>query len=292
MKYVPKSISRAVGTTVRKTQFKSPTILFAAGLVGVVGATILACKATLEVEGVLVDHEKEILNVNRSENRSAFSENLAEQERRHITLHTAGRLCKLYAPSVIVMGVSVVCLTKSHRMMADRNAQLAAAYVSLQKFLENYRGRVREKVGADQEQDIYYSSTPVELVEDTKNGPKKVFGSAPGQRSPYSGLFDEQNTNWQENETFNRHFLNIQEHNLTDKLRAQGSLMLNEVYDRLDMPRTPTGAVCGWVVGHPDSDDFVEFKVLPLHDFHGTLMVDFNVAGDVHHMLSGRASGR
>ena len=68
--------------------------------------------------------------------------------------------------------------------------------------------------------------------------------------------------------------------------------MLNEVYDRLDLPRTYAGAVNGWMIGQPDSDDFVEIQIIPVHDFQGTLMLDFNVAGDVAHMLSGRASGR
>jgi hypothetical protein len=111
-------------------------------------------------------------------------------------------------------------------------------------------------------------------------------------RSPYSAIFDDKNSNWQEAHEYNLAFINIQMDRLTDKLRSQGNLMLNEVYDRLDLPRTTTGAHCGWYVGHPDSDDFVEIKIIPMHDYHGTLMLDFNVAGEVSHMLSGRASGR
>jgi hypothetical protein len=257
-------------------------------VVGVVGATVLACKATLEVDSVLVSHEKKMLEIGRAD----LTEKSNEIERRRVTLQTTGRICRLYGPAVITMGLSVACLTKSHNIMRGRNAQLTAAYVGLQKFLESYRGRVRETVGEEKERDIYYASTPVELVQDTPNGPKKIFGSAPGQRSPYSQLFDEKNGNWQEAHDYNISFLRIKESLLTDKLRVQGSLMLNEVYDALDMPRTPTGAICGWMIGHPDSDDFVEFNITPLHDFHGSLMVDFNVGGVVYEMLSGPASGR
>ena len=293
MKYVPKKITQTFGISLLKTKQASPQLLFAAGLVGFAGTVVLACRATLKVEEVLTVHEKEMLSISRSQGKSnSVSDEHYDKERRHLSLRTSGRIAKLYGPAVGVGVLSVVCLTKSHKILNERNATLTAAYVGLQKFLEGYRGRVREEIGEDKERDVYYASTPVELVQDTENGPKKYFGTAPGMRSPYSALFDDNNSNWQEANEFNIAFLRIQEDRLTDKLRSQGSLMLNEVYDRLDLPRTYAGAVNGWMIGHPDSDDFVEIQIIPVHDFQGTLMLDFNVAGDVAHMLSGRASGR
>ncbi len=291
MKYVPKALTRAVGMTALRTRQNSPQLLFAAGLVGFAGTVVLACKATLKVEDVLTDHEKQMLDISRIEGRGN-TENKMDRERQKVLLGTTARIMKLYAPAVGVGAVSVVCLTQSHRILTERNTQLTAAFVGLQKFLEGYRGRVRQEIGEEKEREVYYASTPVELVQDTENGPKKYFGTAPGMRSPYSAMFDDTNSNWQTAHDFNVHFLRIKEDRMTDKLRSQGSLMLNEVYDELDMPRTPTGAVCGWMIGHPDSDDFVEFQIIPVHDFHGTLMVDFNCAGSVADMLSGRASGR
>jgi hypothetical protein len=293
MKYVPKAITRAIGTTALKTQKNSPTLLFVAGVAGFGATVFLACKATMKVESILTDHEKDMLDINRQEyKQNGAHDGDWDRERRHVTLKTWTRLGKEYAPAAVCGVVSIACLTKSHKILGERNAQLTAAYVGLQKFLESYRGRVRQEIGKEKERDVYYASTPVELVQDTPEGPKKIFGSKPGQRSPYSQIFDDNNSNWQDANEFNLNFIRIQEQLLTDKLRAQGSLMLNEVYDRLDLPRTPTGALCGWVIGHPDSDDFVEIEVVPMHDYHGTLMLDFNVAGMVYDMLSGRASGR
>lgn len=298
MKYVPNAITRAVGRTVLRTQKNSPQLLFAAGLVGFGATVVLACKATLRLEDILVDTQKHVLETDRLKHQKdsagvrRYSDDELNKDKAKIYFDATIQMGKLYAPAIVVGVVSVACLTKSHRILNERNATLTAAYVGLQKFLEDYRGRVREEIGGDRERDVYYASTPVELVEDTDKGPKKVYGSSPKSKSPYSALFDDNNGNWQDAHEFNVNFLRIQEQLLTDKLRAQGSLLLNEVYDRLDMPRTPTGALVGWMIGHPDSDDFVEFDIQPLHDFHGTLMVDFNVAGPVYDMLSGRASGR
>lgn len=288
MKYVSKSITRTVGRTVLATKANSPAILFAAGVVGMGTTVFLACKATLHVEDVLVDHEKDMLDIQRIESRSqnADVQHFA-RERQHITLRTTGRLIKLYAPTAVAGVITVTCLTTSHRQLTNRNAQITAAYVGLQRFLESYRGRVREEIGEEKERDVYYAATPVELVQDTPNGPKKIFGSKPGQRSPYSAIFDDNNHNFQESATFNEHFFRIQGEILTNKLRAQGHLFLNEVYDRLGLPRTVTGQQCGWAINHPQSDDFVEIKAIPMHDYHGSYMLDFNVAGHVLNMAFG-----
>ena len=122
--------------------------------------------------------------------------------------------------------------------------------------------------------------------------PRRSMGAFLVLKSPYAQIFDDNNSNWQTAHEYNLHFIRIQQDRLTDMLRSQGSLMLNEVYDRLDLPRTPAGAICGWMVGHPDSDDFVDIQILPMRDFQGSLYLDFNCAGNVYEMLSGRASGR
>lgn len=288
MKYVPKSITRTVGRTVLRTKHHSPAILFGAGIVGL-GVTIAAaCKATLKVEDVLTEHAKEMHDVNRIENSSTLvsrDENY-DQMRRHITMVTSVKLLRLYAPTAVAGVITVTCLTASHRQLTNRNAQLAAAYVGLQRFLEGYRGRVREKVGEEEERGLYYAHTPVELVEDTPNGPRKVFGTKPGHRSPYAQVFDDTNHNFVEGAAYNEHFFRIQSDLMTNRLRAQGHLFLNEVYDRLGLPRTGTGAQCGWIISDK-TDDFVEIIAIPMHDFHGSYMLDFNAAGYIVNMAFG-----
>lgn len=289
MKHVPTVITRTVGRNVLRVRHHSPALLFGAGVVGLGATVILACKATLKVEEVLVDHEKNMLDINRIENSSNIRDRDVDydRERRHITLHTSARLAKLYAPSAVAAVVTIACLTTSHRQLTNRNAQLTAAYVGLQRFLDGYRGRVREEIGTEREKAAYYASTPVELAEDTPNGPKKVFGTKPGMKGPYATLFMEGNGNWQENGNFNEHFIRLQEGFMTNRLRANGHLFLNEVYDALGCPRTPAGQVCGWAIGSKQSNDYVDIEVIPVHDYHGTLMLDFNVAGDVRDMAFG-----
>lgn len=292
MKYVPQIVTRVVGRTALATKAHSPSLLFAAGVIGMGATVVLACKATMELENVLTDHEKDMMDIQRLESRGSSSQTLSEEEhylkeRQHLKVRTAAKLTKLYAPTAVSAVITVACLTASHRQLTNRNTQLTAAYVGLQRFLESYRGRVREKIGEEEERNVYYASTPVELVQDTENGPVKVFGTAPGMRSPYATIFDDKNTMFQESAVFNQHLFRIQSEMLTNKLRSQGHLFLNEVYDRLGCPRTPTGQVCGWAIGDPKSDDFVEIRAFPMHDYHGSFMLDFNVGGHVLNMAFG-----
>lgn len=282
MKYVPKSITRTVGKTVLKSKNASPQLLFVAGLVGFGTTVVLACKATMKVEDILLSHEKQALEIQRTTATKA----VAQSEQRSLTIHTALSLSKIYAPSVVVGVVSVVCLTKSHKILNERNATLTAAYVGLQKFLEDYRGRVREKVGEEAEREVYYASTPVTLARDTPDGVETYYGARPIGGTPYSCVFDDTKTGiFQESYEFNIAYVRIQQEQLTNKLRAQGYLFLNDAYARFNVVGTETGQLCGWFVGHPDSDDYVDITMTPMHDGRGSMLLDFNVAGHVSHML-------
>lgn len=285
MKYVPKAITRTAGRTLLKAQKNSPTLLFVAGVGGVVAATVLACRATLKVEDVITNTHDEMTNAEMLRSRNQSTEHEYNAQKRHIVLNGAFSITKLYGPALVVGVVSIGCLTKSHRQLTQRNAALTAAYVSLQNFLEGYRGRVREAIGEEKERDVYYASTPVELVEDTKDGPKKLYGSKPGQMGPYSVIWDERSSVFQDDPAYNVSLVRIQEQLLTDKLRADGYLFLNDIYKRFDIPATQTGQLCGWMIPHPTSDDFVEIKIIPMRDLNGSVALDFNVAGVVYDML-------
>lgn len=286
MKYVPKAITRAVGRTVLKTQKNSPTLLFVAGVGGAITATVLACRATLRVEETLDNIQKDLIDAENPALGRTMNDTEHKKMLAHIYIDGAWQLTKLYGPAVVVGTASLVCLTKSHRILNERNAQLTAAYVSLQKFLDGYRGRVRKEIGEEREKEVYYAATPVELAQDTPNGPKTYFGSAPMISSPYSCIIDETKRGiFQDSYEFNLNFIRIQQQLLTDRLRSQGYLFLNDVYSRFDVSHTATGQICGWFVDSPDSDDFVDITVTPIHDGRGSLMLDFNVAGNVFEML-------
>ena len=77
------------------------------------------------------------------------------------------------------------------------------------------------------------------------------------------------------------------EDRMIDQLRKQGYLLLNDVYDMLDIPRTDIGYKVGWLMGL--GDDYVDFGMYELYR-HGSntrfinglepvILLDFNIDG-------------
>ena len=60
-------------------------------------------------------------------------------------------------------------------------------------------------------------------------------------------VFDETSANWSPFKDHNLTFLGSIERYANHRLQAMGHVFLNEVYDHLGLPRTPQGAITGWI---------------------------------------------
>lgn len=283
-------LSRRVATQVLKTKQHSPTILFGAGVVGVVSTVVLASRATLKLEDVL-DDANEKLTMVREMNHEKYSEEDRTKDKAVVYTQTVLNITKLYAPSVVIGVASIACLTGSHHILTKRNAALGAAYAGVEKALREYRGRVADEIGVDREAKIWQ---PTEKVEAIDEDGKKVKVEVPTERggSPYKVLFDETNHNWQRAHEYNQIFLQAQQNYANDLLRAKGHVFLNDVHDMLGLPRTKAGQIVGWVL-NGEGDDYIDFGIF--NDIHQgmrfvsgderSIWLDFNVDGPVLDLL-------
>lgn len=288
MKFIPNNISKAVATKVLKAKHKSPHVFFAAGVAGVVGATFLACKATLKLEETIDEITDELQEVkardnNRLPDKSADSDYYKDVV--YVYGKSAVKLGRLYGPAVGLGAISIASLTGAHVQLARRNAALTAAFAGLTKTYNEYRARVIEEIGAEREKDIYMDLRNEEF-EDEKGKKKVERVIGPNGFSPYARMFDEQNPNFLKNAEMNRIFLQVQQNYLNDKLNARGYVFLNEAYDQLDMPHSKAGQVVGWVLDD-DGDGFIDFG---LHEataagftdgYEPRVILDFNVDGNI-----------
>ena len=263
-KFIPNAVSRKVGRAILQSRKSSPTLLFAAGVVGVVATTVIASRATLKVEGILEESRSKLAEakeLSESDNPKYSEEDYA-QDRVYIYARTAVSIAKLYTPAFVVGVVAIACLTQSHNLLTKRNAALTAAYAALERGFLEYRGRVVEQFGSEQDLKFRHGSREVEILEQTENGPVVTRENrvAPGQPSVYARFFDDScGEKWSRNPEYNRIFLNARQNYLNDMLRARGHVFLNEVYDALGLPRTSAGSIVGWVYGEGDS--FIDFGI-------------------------------
>jgi hypothetical protein len=287
-------VTSKVGRQLLIAQKHSPVLMFGAGVVGITATVVLACKATLKVEEVL-DHHREYAKHIKTHESVEYSEDDRNRDMALLYVQSSMKLTKLYAPAVIIGVVSIGCLTGSHIVLTRRNAGLTAAYAALDKGFREYRARVVDEFGEDKDREFRHDTIKVTEVNDKGERVTVTKVNPDGLPSIYARIWDEHSSSWNPEPTYNLAFLRAQQQILTDRLRANGHLFLNEVYDDLGLDRTPAGQIVGWVLG--EGDDFVDFGIFndamkPEHlaFFTGrenAIWLDFNVVGSVYQKIGG-----
>jgi hypothetical protein len=289
MKLVPNVVTRQIAHSTLLAQKNSPGVLFGVGVVGMIGTTVLACRATLKLEEVLDESAGKISQAKNLDHPD-YSEMDRKKDLSVIKVQTGVKIVKLYTPAIIVGGISIAALTQSHNILNRRNAALTAAYAALEKGFDEYRQRVIERYGEEQDQHFRYGTQQVEIEE---NGKKKVVTRV-SQNDPsiYARFFDQGSPSWSKEPEYNLIFLKCQQNYANDLLRARGHVFLNEVYDMLGIPRSKAGAVVGWLLT-PDgqTDNYINFGVFDdkseaardfVNGFEGAILLDFNVDGVIY----------
>lgn len=312
MKLIPPAISRKIAAQVMLGKKHSPTLLFSAGIVSMVGSTVLACRATLKLEEALssVEHsKKQAVEVKKLVDSEEYTGDATytDSEMRHdlavITMRGLGRITKLYAPSIILGGVGVACLTKSHKILQERNMALTAAYIAVDNAFRSYRERVIDRFGEETDRDLRYDYEEVDVIDEETGKVTTRTQVPPGEHGLYSRWFDEDNANWTA-PPFSEHnwvFLRNQQNWANDMLRARGYLVLNDVYSLIGLSHTSAGAVVGWMYdrGNEIGDNYVDFGCWaqrdgsPVEFFNGregSILLDFNVDGPIWQLIDKKNS--
>jgi hypothetical protein len=294
MKFVPEVIGKQIARNALHVQKASPELLLGLGIAGMVGSTILACRATLKVDTVL-DEAKEKLDLAKTLQHDDYSEKDRSRDISLIYFQSGVRVVKLYAPAVLVGALSIYALRTSNGILTKRNVALTAAYGALEQGFSEYRARVVDKYGEEEDRNLRYGTREVEIVDPKTKKKKKVTRVAGGDPSIYARFFDSNSTSWSKESEYNLIFLKCQQNYANDLLLSRGHIFLNEVYDLLGIPRSKAGAVVGWVVTRDGStDNFVNFGVFDgkreiVRDFvnglEGAILLDFNVDGVIYDKL-------
>jgi hypothetical protein len=285
MKFVPQSVTRALGKAVLTTKKNQPHILFAGGVVGFIGTTVLASRATLQLEPT-VDEIKVRMDKVQSA-KSVMTQREYGQIVARAYLESAGDIVKLYGPSILLGGLSIAALTKSHTELSRRNAALTVAYTGLQQVFDEYRERVKEEIGEEREKDIYLGAKEVSLTEDGEKIKVRVTEGLPNQ---YARFFDKNCGNWKPAPDYNRYFLQQQQNFANQRLQAVGHVTLNDIYDWIGFDRVPDGQLIGWTVHNTEGEPYISFGLDDAfnirHPSHVTdgwcCLLDFNVQGVIY----------
>jgi hypothetical protein len=294
LKSIGTIITSKTGRQILTMQKHSPVILFGAGVAGFMATVVLATRATFKLDEILQQNEKLVSEAETAikSGSTKYVEDDYQHDLKLAKVQTAIQVVKLYAPAVAIGVASIGCLTGSHVILTKRNAAVTAAYAALDKGFREYRARVVQDAGADKDTEYRYGLVDKEIAVETDSGTDvKTIKAMPNDlgHSIYARCFDEGNRNWKSGPGYNQLFIRSQQDYANDKLRANGHLFLNEVYDLLGMDRTKEGSVVGWVVGN--GDGYVDFGIFRSNLERGTefaignersVWLDFNVDGIIY----------
>lgn len=302
------AIVKSAGTAANKIGFQlkkhSPEILVVGGVIGMVGAAVMACKATPKAIKVLEESKDKIEKINEAktlvEKGDVSEEDYSKEDHTKDLIGEYIRmgfgLAKTYAPAVIVGGLSIAAIFGGHKILRGRNLALAAAYATIDKSFKQYRGNVVDRFGAEVDRQLKYNLKAEEItekIEDPETGKTKKVKKTVYKRigdeteNGYSRLFSAGCENWNNNPTLNQSFLSSAQSFYQKKLETFGYVFLSDVYKYLGFRETPASRVVGWIYDKNNEigDNQIDFGFMNDPNFMGgyetDVWLDFNVDGPI-----------
>lgn len=194
---------------------QSPTILTCIGAMGVIGTAVLAVKATPKALR-LIEEE-------------------ADRNPEELTnLDIVAVSWKCYIPAFLVASATIACIFGANALNQKQQATLASAYMLLDQSYKEYRNKVKELYGEEADRSVR------EAIAKEKLEQSKIMASEDKFKclfyEPYYG------------QVFERSMLEVQdaEYKLNQKFAMEGEASLNDFFELLSLPKTPTGEVLGW----------------------------------------------
>ena len=266
----------------------SPEILTGFGLLMGVAAIFTACSKMKATEEVKEDFEEEIGIIEEEEEKGTKEYFFAKFK---AGCKVLWRYLKIFWLPILLEILSILSIWYSHGIMVKRNADLASAAIVLTQQLDKYRSRVREKVGAEVENDLFYNLTnkkvgeAVVTDESGKDKKIKIFEKVvtDGAEGPFDRIFAQGTTReWKgNNPSYNMIFLTQMLRNAKDTMEGRatphsnGWITINEVYNILGFDSVEEGFNWGWVWSSYDPKYMSTFIDFGVSDSSSSVVRDF-----------------
>ena len=290
----------------------SPAILIGFGIVNSAAAIVLAAFATKKVITITAPVKKEIIRIHDEMDKIEDKDPRKEEYKlklRKTYLNTGKKVVLAYLPAAVSFGLSVTSIIFSHKILKGRNLALASALTTVKTGYDAYRARVKEKLGEEEERELFEGQTVTKVIGKDENGNDKVatvieFKKDRTRDKDWSVTWGPGNGNYEPRAGGDLNLRSLMQSELwfNQKLRATGYVFLNEVYEHLGFdagllgPRKLKAShILGWIYCPEDKtrDSYISFG---LTDKEGHLtegakrlqlgqcdfiFLDFNVDGDI-----------
>lgn len=265
----------------------APELLLGGALVSGTACIITSSKATLKAKNSVDAHKERKLEIANKVDKELITSEKAKDEMRKEIVNVGLELAKEYAIPFSLYAATIGCVFGSYKVQKSRLqalsttlAAMSAAYSSLLMRLKNgaENGLTAEEV---------LQGKFVCKVEN-EDGTEDEFTTTVENPydSPFKFRFDKYSTVWNPHHCSNETILMSELNWCNNLLQIQGYLFLNDVLDRLGIPRTKAGQILGWRTDG-DGDGYIDFGVVDCSTLSGARYDDnafelnFNVDGDI-----------
>lgn len=302
---------------IQKVKFRSPELLIGAGVVGLVGAAVVAVRRGVRWHNAAKGNL--LLDLETIKKAEALPEYSREDKARDYAT-AIGRgvwsFTQIYGPSIAVGAASVASILAGTGILKGRLAAMTSAAATAQAALERYRSRVREKMGEDADSEFAHEvigrKTKLKHEDGTKET-RVTYHLVPSSgewmsASPYSRLWDESALEWSPNRELQYLTLRSLENHFNRELDVRGVVFLNDVYKALGLPISKDASLVGWIkdyekpkmaklaaeLGRVPGDGTISFGVFEnespsarayLAGDDDRVVLDFNVDGVIYDLI-------
>jgi len=226
----------------------SPTLLTCFSVIGVVGTTVLAVKATPKAVELIKNDSR------RNHDGDPYA---------YTKLEAVQSCWRCYIPAALVGLSTITCIIGINVLNKRNQASLASAYALLSESYQQYRKAAKTVYGDDAD-----SKIKVQMAKDT-------YISADGY-SVYSSDLDSESEKILCYDLFSKRYftstmaavLNAQYH-INRNLQLRGSVSINEFYEFLGIDKIENGDDIGWSI-----DELMEDGIMWLDFDNGYAVMD------------------
>lgn len=255
-----------------QTKKYSPEILTGAAIAFGVGTVVATWFAARKTDKALEKPKAAIKAAKEAPITETYTEKDRNRDIWHWRFVGAAEMIKLYGPAALMGSFSIACVLGSYKVLSARNAGLVMANGILQKEFSDYRDKVIEKYGKEEDHNLRFGdkTNETEVTEMTEDGEVKketVTTAKEGyEEYEFARCFDELNPLWRKDPLRNLTNLRLIRDDLNVDLRMKGALTLADVYRALKFEPTQASFTVGWIWKRgTEQTEFIDFGI-PLDD--------------------------
>lgn len=280
-------VTQLIGKVKLGAKRNAPEILLGGAFLTGTASIILASRATLKAKDIKNTLEGNKMALEFNLNAGSITENEAKASIRKIYMKYALDLTKEYAIPAGLYAATVAMVFSSYKIQKNRQVALATALAACTTAYNTLLDKLKNGAAIGLTAKEVLEGVEGREVVDPETGEvtiEKVQGE------PVNGLyqvrFDRYATAWEKDKFQNETTLRSEENWANDRLRLQGYVFLNDIYDRLGIPRTKVGQIVGWTL-NGDGDGFIDFGIKDCAEYEdirydsNAFDLNFNVDGNI-----------